>query len=340
MGEEIVVLDEQKMLDKILDLPNQLERAWTSYWIKEIPVTPDAFDRVLICGMGGSGIAGQLAKELFAEAVKPINVWADYRLPGWANERTLVIAVSYSGDTEETIDAVKLAIERKCPLLLITKGGKLEQLAKINSLPIWQVEYDSLPRAAIGWLYGLLLTALARLQVINLAETSFFQALAELKSTISGKTFPDKAQDLAMTLSNKVPIVLAHSPLQSVAKRWVTQFNENSKTFAFTAPMPELCHNTIVGLDFAVPEKLTVLYLETKFGFSRNVARQKVVAEIFADKEINFTPLSVRSSSALAEQLLLIHFGDLLSFYLAGVNGIDPTPIESIVKLKEKLSKV
>lgn len=340
MGEEIVVLDEQKMLEKILDLPSQLEKSWAAYWIKEAPYKTEDFDNVVICGMGGSGIAGALAKELFVDSAKPIETWADYRLPGFVGERTLVIAVSYSGDTEETVDSVRYAVEKKAKVLIISKGGKLEELSKISNIPFWVVEYESLPRAAFGWLYGLVLTALAKMQVVNLNEAAYFQAVNELKQTVEKKSFPDKAQELAMTLNNKVPVILAHSPLSTVAKRWITQFNENSKVFAYTSPMPEFCHNGIVGLDFAVPEKLSVMYLESKFGFSRNIARQKIISEIIADNDISFTPLSVRSSSALAEQLLLVHFGDLLSFYLAGVYGIDPSPIEAIIKLKDKLTKV
>ena len=157
---------------------------------------------------------------------------------------------------------------------------------------------------------------------------------------MESKTFSPKAEELAVELNNKVPLVIAHHPLRSVADRYRTQFNENSKTLALSSYLPEASHNTIVGLDFPIPEKLYVLFLESSFGFSRNVARKRVFQKLFEAKDIPFIPLSVKSSNSLVEQLLLLHFGDLLSYYLAGVYGIDPSPIDAIDQLKDELNKL
>jgi glucose/mannose-6-phosphate isomerase len=341
MSEQIVVLDESGMLGKINDLPNQFEKAWTNLWVKDLPVDVKGIQNILICGMGGSGIAGLLLQDLTREASPiPIEVWADYELPGWVNEKTLVIACSFSGDTEETLDAVKNAVERQAKIFAITSGGKLEEMAKAHNFPVVKIEYDSSPRAAIGWLYGSLITALAKLEIIPVKEGNYFQALDELKKTVAKKSFPQKAEDLAISLNNKVPLVFSHSPLSGLARRWVNQFNENSKTFAFAGTVPELCHNTLVGTEYAVPEKLIVLYLESKYGFSRNSARQKIIHQWFDKQQISFVPLSVKSGSLMGEQWLLIYFGDLLSFYLAGVYGVDPSPIAPITFLKEELAKL
>jgi glucose/mannose-6-phosphate isomerase len=325
----------------MLDFPNQLEKAWTSLWVKDLPVKMDGINNVLVSGMGGSGIPGTLIAELFADKTKlPITPWADYGLPSWANQSTLLIAVSCSGNTEEGLDVVKRAVELKLPIIVITSGGKLAELAGIHGFPLVSFEYNGSPRAALGWLYGSLITVLAKLGVVDINDKAYFQALEELKTIIAQKQFPAKAEGLAVTLNNKVPVILAHAPLTAVAKRYQNQFNENSKTFAMAAPLPEACHNFVVGLDFAIPEKLVVLFLESKFGFSRNIARKKILEKLFESKDIAFVPLSVKSGSPLAEQLLFIHFGDLLSFYLAGVYGVDPTPIESIDFLKGELGKL
>lgn len=337
---EIVVLDEGKMLEKINDLPNQLEKAWTSLWTKDLGISFDKIGHILIVGMGGSGVAGSLAKELFADSPIAVSTWADYGLPGWVNEKTLVVTVSYSGDTEETLDAAKKALEKKTVLVAITSGGKLAELAELNKFPVIKIDYDSPPRAAIGWLYGSLLTLLAKGSFIPLTDKQYLTAVEELKKAIKLNVFPAKAEDLAITLNNKVPLVVASAPLATTAHRWVTQLNENSKTFSMNAAFPELCHNLLVGLDFSVVEKLSVLCIKTRYGFSRNVVREKITQDWFTKKNIPFTPLTMQASSALAEQLLFIYFGDLLSFYLAGVNGVDPTPIESITFLKEQLGKV
>lgn len=339
MSEQIIVADEQNMLEKINDLPNQLEKAWTTLWIKDLTIPKD-IETVLICGMGGSGIAGQLAQEYFTAAGVPIMTWADYGLPGWVNAKTLVIGVSYSGDTEETVDAVKKALELKLPTLLVSSGGKLKELADINGLPLCEVAPGLPPRAALGWLYGSLLTVLAKSGQFSFKEGDLFRAIEELRSTISKKSLPPKAEQLAMSLNNKLPVILAAAPLVSVAKRFVTQLNENSKTTAMWAALPELSHNLIVGLEYAVSEKMSVLSLESEYSFSRNSARRKIIEEIFQEKQIVVTPLSVRSSSLLSEQLLFIHIGDLLSYYLAGVYGVDPTPVPEIATIKAGLQKI
>lgn len=339
MTEQIVVTDEQKMLGRINDLPNQLEKAWTGLWTKEIPLTTAEIDRVLICGMGGSGIAGLLTKEALASETTLIETWADYQLPGWVNNKTLVVAVSYSGDTEETTDAVKEALTRQANIVIITKGGKLAKLAESANLPLVTIDYDSSPREAIGVLYGSVLTLLAKLKITKLTESDFMKAHNEFKAIVDGATFPAKAQELVPALSNKIPVVIAEKPLTAVAKRWANQCNENAKTFAVSAELPELCHNLAAGLDFPAPEKLHFLILESAYGFSRNLARSKVIQKILTDKEISFTPLSVRSGSVLSEQWSFIYFGDLLSYYLAGVNGVDPSPIETITYLKKELEQ-
>ena len=166
---QIVVEDPQNMLDKILDLPDQLEKAWTSIWTKSLPITGDSFDKVVIVGLGGSGISGSLFLDLYGRKLaKPVTVWADYGLPGWADNRTLLVAVSYSGDTEETLDSVKNAVERKSPIIAISSGGKLEDLAGINGFTLLKVDYKSPPRAALGYLYGSLLTVMTKLSLTDL----------------------------------------------------------------------------------------------------------------------------------------------------------------------------
>ena len=339
MDKQIVVIDEGKMAEKIQDLPNQLENSWKNNWSIK-PELNKKIKNIVICGMGGSAIAGHLLKELIADENINVNVWSDYRLPAWADENTLVVVLSYSGNTEETLDAITLAIEKKLDIIIITSGGKLSELATKNKIPWLKIDYNSPPRAAIGWLYGSLIKAMTDLGIGKSIEKDFDKALKEIKETIENKVLLEKAEELALTLSNKIPVILTYSPLTAVAKRWVNQLNENSKTFAASFNFPEACHNFIVGLEFPTPEKICILFLESNYAFSRNIARQKIIHELVDKKEIAFLPLSVRSGNFLTEQLLFIYFGDLLSYYLAGVYGVDPTPIESINFLKEQLKKV
>lgn len=334
-----MVQDEQKMIERIHDLPNQLEKAWASMWTKELHVPMDGVTHIVVSGMGGSGISGALAKELFLDSPIAIDTWADYGVPGYVNKNTVFIAVSFSGETEETLDAAKKAVEQGARLIAITSGGKLAEFATSQNAPVVKVDYQSSPREAIGWLYGSLLVTLTKLGVGNLTEAKYFAALEELKKVVHGKKFTPQAQTLALAIANKVPLVTTASPLTAVAKRWVTQLNENAKAAAICPVLPELCHNTLVGLDFPFPEKLQVLFLDSAFAFSRNILRKNIIKQVFEQKDIPFTPLSITSKSLLGEQWLYIYLGDLVSYYLAGVNGVDPSPIASINFLKEQLKK-
>jgi len=339
--DQIVVLDEQKMLEKIMDFPNQLEKAWTSYWIKDLGLDKSSISHVILVGMGGSGIAGALAAELAgSQANMTVTTWNDYQLPAFADNRTLVVAISYSGNTEETIDALRAAHQKNIPAICITSGGKLKEVAAIGANKVLEIDYQAPPRAALGWLFGAVLTILGKLEIAPVTEKYFFDALEALKKVVSQNTFKEKAQKLAIELNNKIPLIVAYQPLTSLAKRFANQINENAKTFAVAACLPEANHNLIVGLDYPSPEKLVVLSVESKFGFSRNAARSKVLTKLMREKEISHIPLLVNSANPLAEQLLFLHFADLVSYYLAGVYGVDPTPIEVVDKLKKELEKL
>lgn len=336
--EKIIVIDEGKMLFNIQDFPNQLEKAWTTFWIKDIPFSLNQFKQVIMLGMGGSGIAGKLLVEQFEFEI-PVMIWQDYHLPSFVDKNTLVIAVTFSGDTEETLDGLKLAIEKGLTVIAIGSGGRAEELSKIHNFLFLKIDYQSQPRSALGWLYGGLLTLASKLKLISLNEKSYFQALSELRTLVEKKSLFEKAEDMATSFNNKTPVIVASSPLVSVASRWAAQLNENSKSSAFSLSVPELCHNFIASVSNPMPEKFTLVYLDSNYSFSRNKVRRKVIEKIFTQSETSFTPITVRSGSSLAEQLIFIYFGDLVSYYLAGVYGFDPTSIENISYLKNELKK-
>lgn len=336
---EVVVQDKERMLEKIQALPQQLRDAWVSLWTKELPWDGGGVDKVVVAGMGGSGVAGRFAKELFAsESSLIFEVVSGYSLPKWVDSHTLVVAISYSGNTEETLNLAKEAAQAEAKLVVIASGGKLvDQAVETGYLA---VDYRSQPRLAIGWLYGLLLVLLVKLKLVGLTEAKFMGAVEELEKVVREKSFLEKAENLAVSISNRLPIILAYPPLTSVAYRWQTDLNENAKTTSFASAMPEFCHNLLAGLEFPSPEKLALILLESKYAFSRDVARGKTLESFCRKKTLTFFPISVRSNCQLAEQLFYVYFGELLSYYLAGVNGVDPTPVNTIESFKKELTKL
>lgn len=337
--EEIVVQDPQDVLKRIQEQPIQYEKAWTGLWTQTLPLKSELIKRVLILGMGGSGVAGQLVRELPLTGNISIDTWADYQLPNWVEASTLVVAVSYSGETEETLDALNFALKKKAQVVAVTTGGKLAQIGKKKGFAVLRFTYPSAPREAIGFLYGLVITLLAKLSVVKVQEKDYFDALGELQQAVKDKDFREKAEKLSVLLANKIPVIISSAPLTGVTKRWANQFNENSNTFAAAFSLPEISHNFVAGLDYPNPEKLAVFLLKSGYAFSRNTTRDKLLEEVLVKKEIQTTPLELTSRSILAEQWLFIYFGDLLSYYLAGVNGVDPSAIEPIQFLKSELKK-
>jgi len=350
---DVVVLDEHHIIDQIKQLPLQLQTAWYTAMKKDFK-PPEGITQIVIAGMGGSGIAGHLAADLTRDKLPyPIIIWSDYEAPRFIGKSTIFIAVSYSGETEEIIDATKAALASNASIYIISGPGKLADLAVKEQLPIVGIGNDGIPpRCALGSIYGSLLAVLSQLISPNVENNleaiessapsiidcdNITQSVRELEKVIDSRDFTDKAEQIAVRLTNRLPLILTNWPLLSVAKRFVNQLNENSNTFACLAEVPEFCHNGINGLDFFVSEKLLIFYLESKFAFSRNSRRKVIIEEICQQKNISYLPLSVKSGSILAEQLLFIYFTDLVSYFLAGINGIDPYDIDSINQIKEKL---
>jgi len=339
MMTEVVVQDKGKMLEKIQALPKQFIDSWTSLWTKDLPWKKEGIKKVVIAGMGGSGVVGRLACDLFqADSELIFSLLSDYNLPAWVSGDTLVIVVSYSGNTEEMLSVASQCKARKARLVVITSGGKL--LEHLESPGYLAVDYHSQPRLAIGWLYGLLLVLLSKMKLVNLSEAKYMAAVEELETVVKNKTFLEKAEMLAVNLSNRIPIIVGYPPQSAVAYRWQTDINENAKTTAFSATIPEFCHNLLAGLDFPSMEKLALVLIESKYAFSRNVARGKVLENLASKRGLTLFPISVRSGSALAEQMLYLYFGELFSYYLAGINGIDPSPIEVIETFKKDLVRL
>ena len=277
----------------------------------------------------------------------PIQTVRSYTLPTYVNgEDALVIALSHSGNTEETLGMVQQAAERGAPVLGITTGGKLQNVVQAAGGTLWQYTYDAQPRAVLGWLYGLLLAAASRLHLIDVVEDQVADAITQMRTAneVMGVESPihqNVAKRTAGQLMGRIPVVWGSGLLAPVANRWKTQINENAKTAAYFEALPELNHNSVVGLEF--PDKLqngVVVFslASAEYDHPRVQRRQQATHELLLRSGVMGEMIHARGASRLAQQMNLIQFGDYLSAYLAVANGVDPTPIDNIVWLKEKLA--
>ncbi|MFW9875328.1 MAG: bifunctional phosphoglucose/phosphomannose isomerase [Candidatus Thorarchaeota archaeon] len=344
--EKIKEIDASGMLDILYKFPDQILEI--ANLIKDVDISELAdFDPeyILVLGMGGSAIGGDiLASVLENKSDIPILVNRHYHIPKFANKRTLVIACSYSGNTEETICAVTEAKEHGCKLIAITSGGHLEEFCSKFDLPFIQIPKDLPPRAAVLFLFLPMLLILDRL---NYARTDFeltelIDSITELRNSIepSIPTKQNPAKSLALKLNDKIPVIYAHSYLNVIAYRWKTQLNENSKMIAYSGTFPEMNHNEIVGWDGAsdnISKEFIVILIRSSDEHIQVSKRIELTKRILLDKASGVLEVDAFGESRLTKMLTTIYLGDYTSVYLALLREIDPTPVKVIEDLKKQL---
>lgn len=294
------------------------------------------FTRVACLGMGGSGIAGALLGSIVPFEVVPVR---DYTLPPWVGAESLAVALSYSGDTEETLAAFDEARRRTTRLLAVTSGGELGRLCARDGIPWIEIPKGYQPRAALGYLLFPLLGVIDRIHPVpGLAET--LAVLDDLAAELAPGSDENAAQTLAQALLGRVPLVYGAGPTAPVAFRWKTQLNENAKAPAFWAELPELCHNEVVGYELT-PRLLahaTVVFLRSGGDHPRVARRVAILGELLANRGLDWTAVAARGESRLAQLLSLLYVGDWTSYYLALLNEVDPAPVAIIAELKKRLA--
>lgn len=343
------VFDPDDMLGTIRDLPEQVESAWEVAQEAPLPEDYKEIRRIIVGGMGGSAIGADLLGGLMArEGTVPLEVVRGYELPAYVGgEDTLFVASSYSGNTEETLSLFDKAHERGTRLLAVTTGGKVADRAEAWDVPVWRFAYESTPRAALGYSFTLLVALASRLDLLPNLPAAIKESVEELVA-LQPNLVPDvptdenAAKQLASKLSGKIPAVFGSGFLTAVARRWKTQANENAKQWGIWDEIPELNHNAVVG--FGQPESVTphlaAVLLRSNLDHPRVQVRWEVTKELLTRANVLAYQVYGRGESPLAQMLTLIHFGDFVSYYLAALNEADPTPVETIAYLKERLADV
>ena len=331
----------------IAELPDQCRDAWSKTRGLTFPSAYRGLKRVLVLGMGGSAIGGDLASDLQAfEGASPVTVHRDYTLPASIGEGTLVVASSYSGETEETLAAFEAALDGGARCVAITTGGRLAVLAESRRAPIVPIEIECQPRASVGW--GLC-AQLAVLQALGLApqrDQDLAEAAEELDRLAAALAptvpFPQNpAKQLATAISQRTALIVGARHLRSVASRWKTQIAENAKAWAFSDTIPEMNHNAIEALSHPeeARDQLFVVLLRSTLYSGAISRRFALTADLLKRAGVPTEDPQARSDGPLAQILTTVLLGDYVSYYLAVLRDVDPTAVPTLNWFKAQLAR-
>lgn len=339
--------DPAQMREKIKAMPLHVQDAWRIAQASPLPDDYRQVQRIVVLGMGGSAIGGDLLGGLMAQAgTVPLEVVRGYNLPHYiSGPDTLVIGSSKSGNTEETLSAFAQAQERGARLLVISTGGEITASAHQAGIPVWTFAFEGQPRAAVGYSFVLLLGLVCRLGFYPDAAQELDQTVAHL-TTWQAKWVPEvpttanKAKQLAQALYGKIPAIFGSGFLTAVARRWKGQFNENAKQWGVWEDMPELNHNLVVGLGHpqAAIDHIAVIFLRSTFDHPQVQVRYDITGDLVRRNNTALYQVHGEGDTPLVQMFHLIHFGDYVSYYLTALNGADPTPVDNIVYLKDRLA--
>lgn len=337
--------DPSRMLHHVLSLPQQLREGWRLGRAAAPASLGRRPSHVVFAGLGGSAIGGDLLASALAPGLPfPAVVVRDARLPSYIGPQSLVVASSYSGETDETVEAAGSALDAGASLLAVTSGGRLAALVESRGQTVVRVPGGLPPRAALGYLVGPVLAALERWDVCppcagDVDETA--GVLEELGRNLTPAVPEERnaAKRLAGRFHGRLPVVYAASPgVEPAARRWKSQFNENSKTVAAWNTFPELAHNEVVGwgaaAEIAGLLEMVVLFAGTEDARTRRLV--EAAAEAMPGGIAGVHEVAGCGESRLARLFSLVLIGDLTSVYLAYLRGVDPTPIDAITALKQR----
>jgi len=307
-----------------------------------------AFDRIVTLGMGGSGIAGNVVQAVGTATLPlPVMVLKHYRTPAFVDERTLAFALSYSGDTEETVEMARGALAAGATLVAVSRGGELARLAEESgSLHVPCPDDILMPRLALGALVAPLLVVLFRMGLLPEAHAGLLRAQQQLahrrdqcKPAVEGDRNP--ARELARKIGRTIPIVYGSGGLGAVAAmRWKQSVNENAKAPAFWNEYPELDHNEVCGWGQhgdVTRQVFTLIQLRHGLEHPRLEQRAAATRELIEEALVQVLTVDAEGEGRLAQLLDLIYLGDWASYYLALENDVDPGPIDAIMQLKAAL---
>ncbi|NCN45012.1 MAG: hypothetical protein COU63_00340 [Candidatus Pacebacteria bacterium CG10_big_fil_rev_8_21_14_0_10_36_11] len=348
--DSIAKLDLSNMMGSIDALADQVKHAWDDTQ-KIIFAKKEKIEQVVVVGMGGSGLGADVFKHLFADQLMvPFEIYNDYFLPAYVNEKTLVILSSYSGTTEEVLNCIEQVKERKTQVAIIAAGGDLVELAKKENYPAYVINPvhnpSNQPRMALGYalvgLFGLMNAA----GVTNILQEEIDEVITTIISTseklrVEVPQEENQAKLLAFSSVERRPVFVASQFLKGAAHVAANQWNENAKIFADFKAIPEMNHHLLEGLKFPKSNALNhfFLFFNSNLYDERNQKRMKITQTIVEHNEIESMAIHLTAETKLTQVFELITLMSYSGFYLSILEGIDPSPIPYVDMFKEELKK-
>jgi len=317
-----------KQLQEALDIAN-----------KAVLTKKNNIHNIVVTGLGGSGIGGTLLSELVqSECPIPIIVNKDYFLPEFVNSNSLVIISSYSGNTEETLSAMKQAIDKNAQIVCVTSGGEVHSIAQQYKFDTIIIPGGHPPRSCIGY---------SLIQLFKIVQFNGFvktDLLNQVKATI---TLLDNEKEaikvestlIAKKLLNKIPVIYSLGSCEGAAVRFRQQINENSKMLCWHHTLPEMNHNELVGWT-EKNDSLAVVTFRTSFDYARTIKRYDICKTLFEKYSHSVTDITAKGTSKVEQFFYLINIGDWITCYIADLKNIDAVEVNVITNLKNELAKL
>jgi len=292
---------------------------------------------VLVTGLGGSGIGGTIISQATAREMNvPLLVSKDYFIPGFVNRHTLVIVSSYSGNTEETLQAMEAAMEKNAKVICVTSGGKILELARKNNFDHIIIPGGMPPRSCLAYSMTQLFYVLEGYSLISSSYRNDLKKSVTLLQT-EQEPIMQSARALAEKLVHKIPVIYAAADYEGAAIRFRQQINENSKMVCWHHVLPEMNHNELVGWT-EKNEDLAVVMLRNTDDYNRTQKRMEITGDVIRKYTPHYFEVWGKGESRLEKTFYLIHFGDWVSWYLSEIKNIDATEVNVIDFLKGSLA--
>ena len=335
--QDIRGVDSQNQLDDVLALPDHLSDAL--FRVESARIPPAKANGLVVCGMGGSAIGGDLARSaLGSRTTLPFTTVRDYGLEPWTSPERMVLCASYSGNTEETLAAFEAAAAVGAKRIVATTGGALGEAARAADVPVIPLPASLQPRAAVGYMFVAAAEVAALAGAAPPIRTEIDGAVAHLRA--SRDALVERAAVIADVIGDSFPVVYGSDLTTSVAYRWKTQLNENAKIPAFAHALPEMDHNEIVGWDASGgSEQFSAIFLDDPDQHPRARERIELTSGLIEPAAAGLIHVRSEGETRTSRLLWTVMLGDLVSLAIAAKRGVDPSPVAVIERLKDQLGR-